>query len=192
MENSKDKRKKRKWLNYVLNGLFLIIILILIIPSWRQSFQTWFTELTLSDAAFSKTEKVTMPLEQRDWELISPDGTLYNFAEFEGKPIVLNFWGTWCPACNAEFPSLGRLRENFDNEVVFIAVTTESLGVLENSGYPEKYDFLYCTQHFPAFFEVNSFPTLCILDKEMNLVYKKIGAAVLDTQENITFLRGLL
>ncbi|QXL83378.1 TlpA disulfide reductase family protein [Comamonas sp. NLF-1-9] len=36
----------------------------------------------------------------------SPDGTLLEMAAFRGRPLLLNFWATWCPPCVQELPRL--------------------------------------------------------------------------------------
>ena len=192
MTASEGKKKKRKWLNYTLNGLLVLIVLTLIIPSWRSTFQSWFTYYSLVEVDFDKTESVPFPEEQKNWELINADGELINFAEYEGKPIVIQFWATWCTFCKAQFPDLKSLRENFDNDIAFIAVTNEPLEVLQASGYQEDYDFLFCSQYFPEFFQVKVYPTLMIMDKNMNVVFSMEGAGDVDSDENVAFLKGLL
>jgi thiol-disulfide isomerase/thioredoxin len=37
------------------------------------------------------------------------DGTPVRLSAFRGKPLVLNFWATWCAPCVAELPALDRL-----------------------------------------------------------------------------------
>lgn len=37
-----------------------------------------------------------------------PDGGALALSTFQGKPLVLNFWATWCPPCVAELPLLDR------------------------------------------------------------------------------------
>ncbi len=36
----------------------------------------------------------------------TPDGESVQVANFAGKPLLLNFWATWCPPCVAELPML--------------------------------------------------------------------------------------
>lgn len=48
--------------------------------------------------------------ESRFWtlELPQPDGATLRTAAFRGKPLLLNFWATWCPPCIKELPEIDR------------------------------------------------------------------------------------
>lgn len=37
-----------------------------------------------------------------------PDGGQFDMATFRGKPLLLNFWATWCPPCVEELPMIDR------------------------------------------------------------------------------------
>jgi thiol-disulfide isomerase/thioredoxin len=37
-----------------------------------------------------------------------PDGGVLDVSKLQGKPLLLNFWGTWCPPCVKEMPELDR------------------------------------------------------------------------------------
>ncbi len=41
-----------------------------------------------------------------DFTLTTLDGKQMSFADLKGKPIMINFWGTWCPPCKSEMPAI--------------------------------------------------------------------------------------
>jgi thiol-disulfide isomerase/thioredoxin len=43
----------------------------------------------------------------------TPAGTPLNLATFQGKPLLVNFWATWCPPCVKELPELDRFHQAF-------------------------------------------------------------------------------
>lgn len=48
------------------------------------------------------------------WE--TPEGKVLSLAAFKGRPLLLNFWATWCPPCVDELPLINRFyRENKGN-----------------------------------------------------------------------------
>jgi thiol-disulfide isomerase/thioredoxin len=49
------------------------------------------------------------------WQMnfTQPDGQVLAMASLRGKPLVLNFWGTWCPPCVKEMPELDRFARSF-------------------------------------------------------------------------------
>ncbi|MDU6670302.1 MAG: TlpA disulfide reductase family protein, partial [Bradyrhizobium sp.] len=49
-------------------------------------------------------------------------GRPINLADLRGKPILLNFWASWCAACRTELPVLDRLHQRGDVEVVTVAL----------------------------------------------------------------------
>ncbi|MBI2674235.1 MAG: TlpA family protein disulfide reductase [Candidatus Yanofskybacteria bacterium] len=57
-------------------------------------------------------------------------GETVNFADFAGKPLVINSWAAWCPFCRQELPDFAAAQKEFGNQVVIIAIDRqESLAV---------------------------------------------------------------
>lgn len=53
------------------------------------------------------------------------DGSAIDLAEFRGRVVVVNLWGTWCPPCRAEMPDLIRLASDDPARVVVVTVSDE-------------------------------------------------------------------
>lgn len=49
------------------------------------------------------------------WDLAftRPDGSTLALASLKGKPLVINFWATWCPPCVKEMPEFDRFHREF-------------------------------------------------------------------------------
>jgi thiol-disulfide isomerase/thioredoxin len=56
-------------------------------------------------------EQATAGLWDTRWP--QPDGGELALARLRGRPLVLNFWATWCPPCVRELPQLDRFRRDF-------------------------------------------------------------------------------
>ncbi|MGH2808122.1 MAG: TlpA family protein disulfide reductase [Actinomycetota bacterium] len=57
-----------------------------------------------------------------DIEMTDFDGTRFSLADYEGRPLVLNFWASWCPNCVAEMPDFEKVFQATDGEVAFLGV----------------------------------------------------------------------
>jgi len=61
------------------------------------------------------------------------DGNAVRLSDFEGKVVFLNFWATWCTACEAEMPDMERLAAKYADDLVVVAVNRgESRGKAKN------------------------------------------------------------
>jgi len=64
-----------------------------------------------------------------NWELPRLDrpGKL-SLAQFHGKPLVVNFFATWCVACRSELPGLKTVSEELKDKVTFVGVNSQDFG----------------------------------------------------------------
>jgi len=89
---------------------------------------------------------------------LAPDFTMLDeydnpvmLSDFFGKPIVLNFWTTWCPACVRETPYFSRLFEEYGEDIHILKVnlldgTRETRDTVDNFMNENGYSF-------PLFFD---------------------------------------
>ena len=135
-----------------------------------------------------------MPLDfsQEHWELFDAEHNIHSFADFKGKPVVLNFWATWCAGCRAELPQIKDLKDQFKDEVHFISVTNETYEIIEASGeYDNHADFIYFSPYFSKQFDFSAYPSTFIIDSDFNIVQKIEGSTKLNSLENIAVLKSL-
>lgn len=55
------------------------------------------------------------------------EGSSQQLSDLRGKPVVLNFWASWCPACISEMPAFGEVHRRFGDEVEFIGVNMQEV-----------------------------------------------------------------
>ena len=85
--------------------------------------------------AYSLLTRETMPMDTTTrTSIAAPEFTLsqlngvgdVSLSDFEGSPIVVNFWASWCAPCRVEMPHLVEAHEQYtDDGVVFIGVAIQ-------------------------------------------------------------------
>lgn len=61
-----------------------------------------------------------------DFTLATPAGETVTLSQFRGRPVVLNFWATWCPPCRNEMPALQSVWEQYrDQGLVVLGVNLD-------------------------------------------------------------------
>ena len=172
-------------------ALLIIIGLIVLIPSWRIAFQGWYQSWFLDEVVFNNASSSAIDEEAKNWLLFDQDDQLHQLEDFKGQPIVLNFWATWCPSCRAELPEIEALKSTANQNVQFLAVTTETPEAVEQTGLHNDYDYIYYCQDYPRYFQIEVYPTLIILNKNLEIVFRQNGAGAVNNEKNVAFLNAL-
>jgi thiol-disulfide isomerase/thioredoxin len=57
-----------------------------------------------------------------DFALENERGEVVRLSDFEGRPVFLNFWATWCTFCIEEMPDMQRVQDQYGDGLVVIGV----------------------------------------------------------------------
>jgi peroxiredoxin len=72
------------------------------------------------------------------------DGKTIRLDDFRGKPVLLNFWATWCKACKDELPSMQRLYKSLEKEgVEVIAVSIDRRNFDRVQSFVDEYQLTF-------------------------------------------------
>ena len=118
-----------------------------------------------------------------------------NLKNLKGEVVFLNFFGTWCPPCVKEMPSIQKLYESKGKSVKFVLIPI-------NDTTQKVNDFLSENKYTVPVYEANDvidlsikpnvFPTVLIFDKKGKLVLKEEGASDWNSQNIHALLDNLI
>ena len=109
-----------------------------------------------------------------DFQVFTSEGESVTLSGFEGRPVVVNFWATWCPPCKEELPDFNSAFKEYGDRVEFMMInlTDENEETIDKvqkfvaeEGYefPVYYDTLYSAT---ATYGVRSIPMTVFVDKQ--------------------------
>ena len=111
--------------------------------------------------------------------LTSFDGRSWDIDRFEGKPVLLNFWATWCGPCLAELPTLVSTAEKHSDELIVVgaAITSppeEVVAMIRQFGirFPVAAPDSGTVERYRA----NAVPLTYLLDADHRVVWSARGA----------------
>ena len=124
-----------------------------------------------------------------DFTVYDLEGTPYKLSDFRGKPVVLNFWASWCGPCKMEMPDFNTAYGELGENIHFLMVnmtdgsqeTLESASsFIEGTGYtfPVYYDTGY---EAAVAYSVYSLPTTYFIDADGYPIAQATGAIDAET-----------
>jgi peroxiredoxin len=106
-----------------------------------------------------------------DFELTSLDGNVTQLSDVRGKPVVVNFWASWCIPCRTEMPAIERAYLQRQKDVVVLGVNATSqdnLSEVENFVHDTGLSFPILLDHHGEVmdsYRVSALPTTFFVDR---------------------------
>jgi thiol-disulfide isomerase/thioredoxin len=142
-------------------------------------------ELAPADSGHSDSTLPELP----DLTLATLEGDKVSLADLAGRPLIINFWATWCPPCRSEMPALVELYyRHADQGLVVIAVNAgETTGLVQ--GYADELELNFPVVLDPkmkaaAAFSVVSLPTTFFVGRDGLIQERHAGELTPDQFES--------
>ena len=123
-------------------------------------------------------------------EFTLPDlaGRTVSLASYRGKPVLVNFWATWCDSCREEMPALEDLYRRSGDKFSVIGVSLDDDAAKAvppfAKGHGLTFPLLIADQKIIAGYAVRGLPTAYLIDAEGRIARRWVGALDVRAVEN--------
>ncbi len=124
----------------------------------------------------------------KDFYVLSDlEGNAFDLDKQKGNVVILNIWATWCKPCIAEFESLEKVKEKFqDRNIKIIAVSNEDLKLINEFLDKRKYNLKFIKLNGDlSYFNAYSLPTTVVFDKNGEEAFRLTGGVDFNTNNFI-------
>jgi cytochrome c biogenesis protein CcmG/thiol:disulfide interchange protein DsbE len=105
-----------------------------------------------------------------NFELETTSGETIQLSDMQGKPVLVNFWATWCEPCQVEMPLIQEYYEKYSPDLNVMAVNyDETTGEIQP--YVKKLGLTFPVLLDPGgkitdLYQIRGFPTTYFIDRE--------------------------
>lgn len=160
----------------------------------RKSFPVFFALLLLAGAGIGwflyDRYRIAPEPEFASFALTDLEGKPFDLKNWEGRPVLLNFWQTWCGPCIAEVPELEEAAAALKNEgFVFAMVSDEKTEKLQRAADQFGIDLLILQIPDLKDIGVYTYPTTLLYNSRGELVFKKVGVGEWSAEKTLEIFR---
>jgi thiol-disulfide isomerase/thioredoxin len=121
-----------------------------------------------------------------DFALENLTGELVRLSERRGKPVILNFWATWCAPCVIEMPNIHEFYEKYPGQFDVLAVNADE-SRLDVERFADDMGLTFDVLLDPGgkvqqLYEIRGYPTSFFVDRQGVIRVQHIG---LMTEDNL-------
>lgn len=191
--------------NLILWGTAVVLVLVALYvtkyynkESSNQVLQSTSTQATSSPTAQGQVVSSSLDStgqKAADFTLTDLDGKKVTLSDLKGKNVYINFWATWCPWCIKELPDIEKVYQEYkDKDLVILAIDLgENKDTVKSFIDQNKYNFkvlLDSDQAVAQAYNINSIPVSIFINKDGNIVAKRVGA--LTEEELQSYVKQLI
>ena len=165
----------------ILKLIILVLALVVLMLGATRLYDTLSSKVPVNMMATqspaAEEEKESQRKQVPDFTVYDQEGNPHKLSDFQGKPVVLNFWASWCGPCKMEMPDFEQMYQQYSGQVVFMMVnltdgsqeTVETAhSFVAESGY--TFPVYYDTDMEAAFrYSVTAVPATYFIDEERYL-----------------------
>lgn len=130
------------------------------------------------------TQETEAPTPAPDFTMYDGEGNAHTLSDFQGKPVVLNFWASWCGPCTGEMPEIQSFYESYGEDIHFLIVnlTDGSRETVDTaSAFIAKQDYTFPVYYDTDFdgavtYSVNAIPVTYFIRADGSLAAWTQGA----------------
>ena len=110
------------------------------------------------------------------------DGNKIDFTNYIGKPLVVNYWATWCAPCINEFPFFEEVKQQIGNDVNFVMISDETIEKVKTFSATNSFTFNYLkSEKTLSEYDISVLPITYFFDSKGVLVAKHSTSLDIDT-----------